>query len=428
MHISAKTIKILGCLSLICSLSMGSLVMAEEPIAEEQFIEEESKIMFSGFGSFFATSAGKNDLEYYRDLSNNSQSKNWSLTTDSNLGFQADAEFTPQLSGVVQVVIKDKIENGLDESIQWANLKYQFDSDIAVRAGRMALDLYMMSEYRDVGFAYLWVRPVTEFYSPIVYSHVDGLDATYNKQLDSGFMQFKVFAGYTDTDVMESGESNHSKGYLYGMSLLFEMQQWKIHSSIMSGKITDIDSDLLDDTLQQLSQIPDFLWPDVRELEDDMDGEDSRVSYYSFGVAYDAPDDAFQVQSEISYINSDDWGLVYSTYSAYISIAKPIGEITPFIVLSAIKTEGSAYDVSDPFIPQLLPAQASIQNEFNQGQRDQQTLSLGFRWDIDSNIALKAQWDHTSIDDGKSGLWDDKDYPTDENSMDTFSVGLSFIF
>lgn len=197
-------------LVLILSLTLDELSLAED----------DSAIQVSGFGSLFATHAGNEKLGYYHEYTNLSQTGDWALTTDSNLGLQLDAKLSPQLSATVQTVFKDRVKNGVDENIDWANLKYQPNSNVALRVGRMALGVHMLSEYRDVGYAYLWVRPITEFYSPVVFSHFDGIDATYEIPLQSGTIQYKLLAGLSNADLIEANVKAHSETEVFGASIL----------------------------------------------------------------------------------------------------------------------------------------------------------------------------------------------------------------
>jgi hypothetical protein len=43
-------------------------------------------------------------------------------------------------------------------AIEWANLKYQITSDLAVRLGRIVLPTYDRSDTQNVGYALPWVR------------------------------------------------------------------------------------------------------------------------------------------------------------------------------------------------------------------------------------------------------------------------------
>jgi len=413
-----------------------SFIFSHKVTASDDLQEMSDDIFsISGFGSLFATHGENDDLGFYREFGNNPQSKSWALSTDSNLGIQITADPTPQLSATVQFVYKDYIDKSFENTVKWANIKYQPTSNIDLRVGRMGMDIHMLSEYRDVGFAYLWVRPITDFYALVIFDNFDGIDASYFYQLGSGNIQFKLFAGDTSAYLVEPNDGKvKNEGNVFGTSFLFENETWKIHASIVKETIDKITSKTLSSTLTALSQIPIAVWPDIRDIKDQLNGKNAKIYYYSLGFAYD---NDIQIQSEISSIGIKGWDLVPSTYSAYISIAKPINNVTPYITLSAIKMKDDGYTVGSPLSsPPLAPIQAlklaatqtAIQSVFNAGLVEQTTLSLGMRWDIDSNIAFKAQWDHTKIKNKHSSLWFNNNYPTAKDSMDTFSMGFNFLF
>src|SRR5688572_31146235 len=49
---------------------------------------------------------------------------------------QVNANFTPKLSAVLQVVAEPNHQGNYDPHVEWANIKYQFTPDFSVRIGR----------------------------------------------------------------------------------------------------------------------------------------------------------------------------------------------------------------------------------------------------------------------------------------------------
>ena len=384
------------------------------------------RLSISGFGTVAATNAGDDELGYYREFTNHDQTKNWALTTDSLLGAQFDMHISSNLDASLQLVAKDRANNGLEESIEWAYLKYQPASDWRVRAGRMGLDLYMLSEYRNVGFAYLWVRPVTEFYTPVVFTHFDGLDISYNQQMKSGFIQLKLFAGQSSVDV-DAGDDYFTLDVedLIGVNVLYETLTWKTRATIATAKVEDVKNSPVAPLQTALSSVPGLLWPDAASIVDDLEPVGKRLTYYSIGAAYDK---GWQIQSELAYIDSD-WDFFPSLYSAYVSVGKRFGEFTPYIVASRIKMADDHYEVSS--VPPgfgLEPLQTLTQASLDQVRMDQQTFSLGVRWDAMPQLAFKAQWDYTRINDQAGALWAQNEFPISDRYQNVFTISMDFLF
>ncbi len=60
---------------------------------------------------------------------------------------------------------------------------------------------------------------------------------------------------------------------------------------------------------------------------------------------------------------------------------------------------------------------------------EQDTLSLGVRWDLHSRAALKLQWDSTRVHDGGYGLmWRAEGKNRGDDRIDLVSITLDFVF
>ncbi|CSB33745.1 Uncharacterised protein [Vibrio cholerae] len=60
---------------------------------------------------------------------------------------------------------------------------------------------------------------------------------------------------------------------------------------------------------------------------------------------------------------------------------------------------------------------------------DQQTFSLGVRWDVTAQIALKAQYDYIQIADNGYGLWAiPLEADLQGRDVQLFSVSVNFVF
>ena len=57
-----------------------------------------------------------------------------------------------------------------------AFLKYQATGDLNVRLGRIPAPLFMVSEYRKVGYVNPWIRQPNEVYFQVPFNSLDGGD------------------------------------------------------------------------------------------------------------------------------------------------------------------------------------------------------------------------------------------------------------
>lgn len=161
----------------------------------------EAAVRFSGFGSLGVIYNDSDNLAFHRDYTTYSVGQGWSTAGDTLLGLQLNAEISGSFDAVAQMVFKDRVSNRLSDNLEWLFLRYRPNNNWAFRAGRLGLDLYMLTEYRDVGYAYSWVRPIPEFYNLISsISRYEGADITYRRDLGELNFEAKLAFGETDVD------------------------------------------------------------------------------------------------------------------------------------------------------------------------------------------------------------------------------------
>lgn len=385
-------------------------------------------IRLSGFGTAGITRSD-NDLQgFRRDLSRKGASKDkWEFGTDSLLGLQLDLRLTEHLSGAIQLVAKDRTNNSLSDSVEWAYARFQASPSITLRAGRMGFDVFLLSEYRNLGFAYLWVRPPIEFYGALAFDYVDGIDMIHSTPLGTGTLRTKILAGVTKNH-FESGATGSVTEIditpVLSANLSWENNHWRTQ---LGAAYLKIDSSLeSNEQLASALQQVEFLWPGVNDITKTLETKERHLRYISGGAAYE--NDTWVLQSELGYINTDLEQFT-SLASAYFSTGYKIGSTTLFAVGAIAKNTTSQQQLSSaPPIPDLQLLQQQVQISYDLNRIKQHTLSLGVRWDVRHNMALKTQWDHTWVDKYGGGLFYQKTPYPSKQELNTLSINLDFIF
>jgi hypothetical protein len=381
-------------------------------------------VRFSGFGTVGLLRGGNEVLGYRRDLSQDGEFDNdWSFEPDTLLGLQFDLKLTQALDAAVQLVAKERPSSTLDESLEWAFLRYQSTPELTLRGGRLGLDLFMLSEYRNLGFSYLWARPPVEYYGPASYNHFDGADIDYTIDLGEGLLTARLFAGSTQgTFVSPSMVMDVESKPLVGTTLGWEFDHWQARFGLATLKQASRNQRTSQMSVV-LKQVTD-LWPEAAEIADNLDSKGKRLNYISAGFAYDF--NPWLLQSEISYIDSD-FNVYNSLWSVYLSLGRQIGSVTLYgLGALAENPDGRVQVASAP--PSLAELQQQIQALYDIAFTKQHSLSLGLRWDIRYNLALKVQWDRTWVDEYGGLLWLQKQPLADELILDTLSLNLNFVF
>lgn len=393
--------------------------------------DDTAPFRLSGFGSLGAVySSGDNYFQ--RDLTQpNTFADDWSWKVDSLLGVQFDAALQPKISATAQLVLKERADNNFAESLDWAFLRYRPNQEWMLRAGRLGLDVYLLSDYRNVGFAYLWARPPTEFYGPLVLTDFDGADASYSRRMEGGTLRFKLFGGASKPIVAYSTDDNLTLDFrpVWGASLAFESERWRTQLAFVRVRFESeiAAAEELLAALRNPALAP--AWAEAAALADELKAEGKHLGFYSAGIAYD--DSRWVIQSELGYLRSE-WAALRSIVSAYVSSGRRFDAVTPYIVLAIARPVGDTVGVPPPAVsgdPTIDTVYGGAQVYANSIQVDQHTLSLGSRWDVRQNVAVKLQWDRTWIEDGGGALWFSKPgTDSGDKTSDLFSLNVNFLF
>lgn len=383
------------------------------------------RLRLSGFGTLGVAHGGDEGFGFRRDISREAQpSDSWSFKTDSLLGAQLDAQLTPNLDATVQLVARDRPKNGPEESLEWAFLRYQLNPSWTVRLGRLGADVFMLSDYRNVGFAYLWARPPLEFYGPLAYESIDGADLTFSHPWGEGTLRVKLFGGETSTDFAGVLSDDYSTDLTsYGTSLSWESEHWQARIGLVTGTVDDTVANAKP-LVDGLNAMPAFLWPEAGELADSLDSKGKRINFYSAGIRYD--DSPWVVQAEAGYVDAHVPTLPVA--GGYLSIGRRMGPVTPYVLAAMVKNPDGRRKASEAPFPQLLPLQQGVQLSYDTSYIDQRSISLGVRWDARHDLALKAQWDHYWIEPCGGGLWAQERPFARNRELDTFAINLNFVF
>lgn len=403
--------------------------------AESEHVE---RWRFTSFGTLGIAHTQGDDLFARRDLSQpDSFDGDWSWKLDSLVGGQLNADLTDTISLVVQGIFKSRPEQSLNRSIERAFLGWQATPNLSFHAGRLGLDFFMLSDYRDIGFAYLWMRPPAEFYSSVYVQGIDGVDVVYRRPVGSGNVVARLFAGTNERDLMTDGSDRINTAELdpiWGGSLTFENEQWRLK---IGGVRLRIDNQFEESTplIEALGNPAlQAFWPAAAGYADTLDVQGTTFGYYSLGASYDGI--YWQVTGELGYISSD-WEPLSDTGSAYLSIGRHFGPVTPYVLLATMRPNQDSRTIDPPpstSIPaldaQLLLLHGGAQSLFQSLRFEQNTVSVGARWDVHPNVALKLQWDHTEIETGGASLWWNQTgvQPSPDATVNLLSASVNWMY
>jgi len=425
------------------SLACSALLLCSVAYAQDQ--TDTPVFSFDGFGTVGVAHSSERKADF---LANDLQGRGagraraWSPDVDSRIGGQLSATFTPQLSAILQVVSEQRYDTTYRPQIEWGNIKYAFTPDLSVRVGRIVLPSFLESDSRKVGYAQPWVRPPVEVYSLVPLTNSDGIDISYRLRIGEANHNFQIGYGSSSADTPDGGKIKAKDAWLIGDTM--EYGSMALHAAYFRAKFSATDfSPLFDGYRQfattataQATAIQLFAPATAAVLRqaatqanataDRYDPNNTTVNVLSLGASYD-PGNWF-VMAE--WGQTDSRSVLGKREAWYATGGYRWGKFTPYISYAEAKLQSPQ---SDPGIAAVTTTDtATLNGNLNQqlsGAPVQKTASVGVRWDLARNTALKLQYDYSRIGNGSPGTLDhlSPDF-VPGRSFSVFSATLDFVF
>ncbi|MBQ5948408.1 porin [Massilia sp. ST3] len=404
--------------------ALGTAMLACGLCATAQAADSSLTWKLSGFGTVGAVHSSNRDADFTTSplkANGAGYTQSWSPDVDSRLGAQLDVSKGPW-SGVVQVVSEQRLDGSYRPLVEWANVKYQVTPDLAVRAGRIALPIFLAADYRKVGYIVPWVRTPTELYGGQPLSGSDGVDLTWRWTGGALRNTTQAFYGHTDLNLY-NGLRLKAAG-IAGLS-------HSIEQGAFSGRVSAGTATLTTDLGGELFGALRAFRPQGQSLADRYDIVDKRVVIMTAGATYD-PGEWF-VTAEGGRTRTAS---VLGAYTAvYVGAGMRFGAFTPYAGYARSHADVPTTDPGLPLagLPPRLAATAGMLNAglnaYLFAMAAQSTWSTGLRWDFAPNMALKAQYERALPKQGTRGTFsnDQPGYRPDR-PIHVTSVALDFVF
>ncbi len=378
---------------ILVSLGFSLPVLAAAEIVEgEQAPVSVEKLSFRGFGTLGVARSSSTQAEFVRDLSQPKglSDGKWSARIDSILGGQVNWQLTQELGLVGQAVSRLRYNEKRSPEITWAFARWEIAPDIAVRAGRIGADFIMLADSRLVGYSYLAARPSSDFFGPLFFHHFDGADLSVSKSLGNGVVRAKVFIGATHEKTANKQDIWDTSGSRVGGVVLDYWQgPWQLRANVARIKFSNgMDVSPLPDLLKAAGTFLNA--PSAFLAAQSLEGKDTISRFYSLGVVYEAK--GFQAQGMANCIRHEV-ELLQNSCAGYALVGYRSGALTPYAGISAWKSSRRNQSTGLPATPPFANLNAIFASVMDATRSDQRTYTLGARWDVKPNVALKLQWD-----------------------------------
>lgn len=404
--------------------------LAAAALPATAFAQWAPSFTFGGYGTLGVVRSDNREADYLADAfkpNGPGFTREWSADVDSRLGVQGTVAFGNRLSAVVQVLAQQRHDDTYKPVVEWANVKYEVTPDFSVRAGRVVLPIFMVTDSRRVGYANPWVRPPVEMYSMVPVTTSDGADASYRLRAGTVAATLQVTAGRSSSDFPSS--SGFEAGTAEARNLL--ATNVVLEHGPLSTRVSYGNARLTIEALNPFFDAFRQFGPAGMAIAERYHVNDRRVTFVGLGATYD-PGPWF---ATAEWAEFDTRSVVGKKRAWYVSGGPRLGKFTPYATYARIDSEG---DVTDPGLPlqglppQLVPVVATLNAALNMqlgAAPQQETLSIGARWDFLRNAALKIQYDHVRLAQESRGTFGNiqPGFRTG-STVRLFSLAVDFIF
>jgi hypothetical protein len=397
----------------LCALLTGSPLVAQAGPSDERFT-------LGGFGTAALAHNSADGAEFIRDVLQPHGARNgWNSNVDSRLGLQASFRATPELEGVVQAVSLYGSGSSYKPDLSWAFLAYSPDPSFKARVGRLGWDVFLISDSRNVGYSYPWVRPPVDYFGQLLIEHLDGADVSLTHLAGNGLATLKVYAGGVKQKIPSAPgpDFDISGSSVLGANLDFRQGDWLARVGYTRFRFAS-ESPAFAPLFAQLEMVGT---PGAADLERDLAFKGKTIQIVSAGIAWDHG----PWQSSLMYnARTSNAISLHRMDSGYFYVGHRIQKWTAFATLAAARSRTVGASTG---LPTPNPLDDAVAGNLRATGADQQSASLGIRYDFMRDMDLKVQVDRFRVKDNATFLW--RDAAPDWNGRATvLTVSLDFVF
>lgn len=389
-------------------------------------------LRLGGFASLGQVSDNRAGIAPVRDISQRPDrgadtGSGWKV--DSRLGLQLEYGLSPDVNLVGQLVVRDQERGDPGRSTELAYLALRPLPDLDLRLGRINYDAFLMSDHRNVGYAYTWVRPPGEFYGWIPIFSIDGIDAAWTLPVDDGQWRIKFQLGRSKVELPIGDGYSFRTRNLAGASIVRQSTSWRFKAA-WSRFTVGSEVPAFAPLHQGLEQVAAAGLPGISaeaaELRRELGFRDSRIAYATVGASYD--DGVWLGQAELG-ATAADVDVIPHGRMAYASLGRRFGAWTPYLGFSASRPGNDLRGATHDWGALNATLRDRALFVVNATRIEQDTATLGLRWDLHPQAALKLQWDSTRIRPSGYGLWwRDISINLQPSRVNVVTTTLDFVF
>ncbi|WP_371323733.1 hypothetical protein VX159_15285 [Dechloromonas sp. ZY10] len=334
--------------------------------------------------------------------------RNWTDRLDNRVGLQASWKVADHWAFTSQWLLH---RNGLNEvqgEFPVAYLAWQPSPQFEARLGRIRQVLFLTTDSFDIGYAHPWVRPPAELYTLVgEMTPLEGVQVRYRQPAGSYMATLTAHAARASLQRPTYENTNRRN---FGLALTLANPHLTLQAAAVYA-----DAQLQMPAIDRVGQLIAMENPEVaREY---LVGTVNGLWYGGLGMRYERA--GWLLMSEIGATQLQRISL-RDRVGGYLTLGHTWGNWTPYVTYARNRT-------SSPLQENRLHGPAAQAANALLARRDsnQQSWSLGVRWDFAAGMALKAQWD--SVRPETYGL-QASPLPAGRSRFEVFSLVMDWAF
>lgn len=375
----------------VCATGMA-LMAGQSALAEVTY-------KFSGFGTLGGVVTNTDDTEFRTSVEQyRGANKDVDLGVDSRLAGQGTVSFGHGFGITGQVLGTRRGDDDFDATFEWIYAQYTGVDGLDLRAGRVVLPSFLVSDSRMVGYASPWLRVSPLVYSMMPLSNVDGGQVTYRHAIGPAIVSAQLTSGTASTTSRTTshlfgpfyapGTAESKASAILGLNATVEWGDWTFRASQVK------DDNVLDITISLPAALGGGTTAQQLKFED---------KFQEVGLQYD--NGTVVVMSEFVKRTTEN-AKVQDAKSWYVAAGYRFGTVMPYAMVSQYKEDFSLSGTPPPKTT---------------------GLALGGRYDFATNLALKAEW--ARYKNYSTYVFTDAVSPAAAGKkVNVFSVALDFVF
>lgn len=296
-----------------------------------------------------------------------------SFDNDSVYGINIRTDVSDRVSGAAQLLATSTSSN-FNVEAEWAYVSYKFSETDSIRAGKLNLTTFLLSDYANVGYLFPWIRPPVEVYENNPLKNFLGVEWLHTTHIGkTAKLTSQVFIG--SAQVEENGLTFRATD---GIGINFQLDT--PHYSLRIGGISP--------NIQ-------LEGPSASGQTIDYVDEDDRGIMYTIGASVDWNNFILYTEAMATDTEGETQAIFPNQRGAYVTVGYQMGKFLPHVTLGT--SEGDDYLGPVPAslsaaIGGPVPARAPI---------TQDSIALGLRYDVDDSVALKFEYQLVDLESGK---------------------------